>query len=354
MARLKEDSKHKTNSSIVMTSRIRLARNIAGRRFANAATREALEEVFDSCAKVLSGLRKFRDGELYRINDLSEFSRTMLFEDRSISKELLEGGAGRGVYVSKDGSASAMINEEDHLRIQVISKGQNLPSIWRSINALDDAVEKSIEYAYSPEYGYLTACPTNVGTGIRVSLMMHLPALVFSNQMEKVIRGVNQIGMVVRGANGEGSESHGAVFQISNQQTLGMSEDEIIKRITKYGKLISQFETNARLKMLEDKPAFLHDKFARAAAILKSCKLIDTAEALTYLSHLRLAADMGLMDGGAEFIGELDALMTTVLPSHLQLEEGVYDASPEMRDTLRAQLLNERAAKFPALKLNRR
>ena len=318
-----------------------MARNLAGHKFVNSATEKELLEICDVCQKALSEVRRFKDGEFFVIDKITEFNRSLLVGNRLASKELMEGGAGKGVYVTKDMTASAMINEEDHLRMQVLANGMALSSVWRSINALDNAVEERLEFDFSSNYGYLTACPTNVGTGMRASLMMHLPALVFSEQMDKVIRGVNQLGMVVRGSNGEGSESYGAIFQLSNQQTLGISEEEIVKKISKFGKKLVEFEINARKKLMNENPLLILDKVARAEAILKSCKLIDTAEAITCISNLRLAADMGLIKGNIFFIDTLDSLMRNIQPSHIQAVMKRYDATPDERDQMRAQYLNK-------------
>jgi len=336
------------NSAIFMMSRIRLARNLAGEKFSNAAGARQLEAIYRKCSDALVKVRRLKDGKVSRMEELTPFARDMLVEDRTVSKELADGGTGKGAFISKDGSAAVMINEEDHLRIQVIARGNALPALWRSVNALDDAIEEHVEYAFSADCGYQTACPTNVGTGMRASLMMHLPALVLTDQMDKIIRGVNQLGMVVRGANGEGSDSFGAIFQLSNQQTLGMTEADIVKKISRFGKKIAEFETNARLKLEQDKPLILADKFSRARAVLESCRMIDTAEAMSCLSNLRLASDMGFL-GGAETIELIDSLFLDIQPSHLQLRFGIHDASPAERDALRASLLNSQARALPKL-----
>lgn len=342
------------NSRIAITSRIRLARNLAGHRFSNSASREEMLEIFHACATALEKVKKFKGGSFFNIAEISGFTRELLLEDRAISRELAENTGAKAVFVSKDKNTSAMINEEDHLRIQMISKGMSLTSIWRSINLLDDAIEERLEFAFSSNYGYLTACPTNVGTGMRASVMLHLPALVISEQMDKIVRGVNQLGMVVRGANGEGSDSYGAFFQLSNQQTLGISEVDIVKKITKFAKLISGFEINARKKLRQDNSIFLEDKIERARATLCACRLIDTAEATTCLSHLRMAVDMGMFDGGDALIDMLDELALKIRPSHLQAEFNSLDCTAPERDKMRAKFLNrEISALFGEKKLSK-
>ena len=342
---------HKNNSSIVMTSRIRLARNMARQRFVNSASPDELTGIYNVCFNALSKARQFSGGENVKMSEISDIGRGILIEDRLASKELPLGSPTSGVYYSKDFSMSAMINEEDHLRIQAIGEGQCLKTLWRKLNTLDNAVEKNIEYAFSADIGYLTACPTNVGTGMRASLMMHLPVLALTEQMEKIARGLNQLGMVVRGADGEGSDSYGAFFQISNQQTLGISEEDIIKKIIKYGEKICEFETNARLKMWQENPIILLDKISRAYAILKNCKLINTAEAIAQLSTLRLAADMGFMQGASTAIKMLDEVMLDIRPSHLQRKFNIRESDAQERDKIRASYLNSVVDSLPKLKI---
>ncbi len=342
---------HKKNSSIVMTSRIRLARNVAGVRFPQAASPDEQSKILDTCFNALSKVAKFKGGEFVKMSEISEFGRGILIENRLASRELPYGSPASGVYYSSDFSVSAMINEEDHLRIQTVAKGQTLKTLWRTLNAVDTAVEKNIEYAFSSEFGYLTACPSNVGTGMRASLMIHLPALVIAGLMDKIIRGLNQLGMVARGADGEGSDSYGAFFQLSNQQTLGVSENDIIEKIIKFGEKLSEFEINARLKILQDTPIVLVDKFSRALAILKSCKLIDTAEAMSHLSVIRLAADMGFIKGASALIENIDAVMLDIKPAHLQKKFNIRESEAVERDKIRAAYLNQFASNIPEPKV---
>lgn len=342
---------HKENSSIIMTSRVRLARNMAGQRFANSATDDELTSIYNACFNAVSKARQFKGGETVRMSEISELGRGLLLEDRLISRELPSGSPTSGVFYSEDASMSAMINEEDHLRMQAIGDGLCLKALWRKLNALDDAIEKNLEYAYSADFGYLTACPTNVGTGMRASLMMHLPALALTEQMEKIARGLNQLGMVVRGADGEGSDSYGAFFQLSNQQTLGLSEDEIIQKIIKFGNKVCEFEINARLKLLQDSPIVLLDKISRAYAILSNCKLIDTGEAISHLSTIRLCADMGFIQNASTTIKMLDDLMLEIKPSHLQRKFNIRETDTQERDKIRAIFINDVVTSLPKLKI---
>lgn len=335
------EQKRTPNSAIFISTRIRLARNLAGRKFVNSLGVGELSEILDFCQESLSRVRKLYNGRFIKMGELSELNRNMLVEDRLASRELAENCNSRGLYLSADNSCAVMVNEEDHLRIQTFSNGLNLTGALRSANAVDDGFEKNVKYAFSPVFGYLTACPTNLGTGLRASVMMHLPALALSELMDKVVRGLNQLGLCVRGASGENSDSYGSIFQISNQQTLGISEGDIIKKLTKFVKIVAGFETNARLKLAQENPKLLEDKFARARAILGSCKLIDTSEAVSLLSQLRLQADMSDSPEADAYIAKIDEMTTRIMPSHIQTYFEAYDADTASRDAMRATLLNE-------------
>lgn len=349
MEEAQQSKKRRVNSAIFISTRIRLARNLAGKKFVNALSKLELLNVLDICESAFAGVRKFAGGRFYRVEEMSELNRNMLVEDRLASRELVENNQARGLYVSADNSCAAMVNEEDHLRIQTFAKGLNFNSTVRAANAIDDGFEKMIEYAFSPIFGYLTACPTNVGTGLRASVMMHLPALSLSELMEQIIRGLGQLGICVRGASGEGSDSFGSIYQISNQHTLGISEANIVKKIGKFVRKIAEFEINARNKLAWENPLLLDDKFNRAAAILASCKLIDTSEAVSQLSYLRLKADMSRSPEAENFISQIDDMIVKVQPSHLQTYFESYSADLQERDSLRAKLLNSFAASIPTL-----
>jgi len=326
--------------SVIVSSRIRLARNFADECFPNSATDEVLEKIFEKSAKIISAVAKFKGGELVEMGSTPQNRRDYLVETRLISKDLAQAAAHTGVYISKDGSSSVMINEEDHLRIQVLAKGQKLSSLWRTLSRIDEGIESRAEFAFDEEYGYITSCPSNVGTGMRASLMMHLPGLVLSDRMEKIIRGVNQLGMVARGENGEGSEAIGSFFQISNQQTLGLTEEQIVAKIVRIGRKLRTFEVNARLTLKQKRPLFLADKLARAWGTLKFCEMLDSAEALSCISYLRLAADMGFIKGGKEVAESvLDPLITQIKPAHLQELMGLESPETDLRDTIRARFI---------------
>jgi protein arginine kinase len=277
------------------------------------------------------------------ITDLSELERQILVERHLISRELSGAKEGAGVVISRDQAISVMINEEDHLRIQVLRAGFQLKKTWSTIDELDSVLEGQLDYAFSSTLGYLTACPTNLGTAMRASAMMHLPALVISSQMEKVVRAVNQLGMVVRGLFGEGSDANGSIFQISNQTTLGESEDDIIKRLQAVLQSIVEHEVNAREKLLEADAAKLSDKIGRAYGILQNSHLLNSSEAMNLLSLIRLGVDLGLFP--EEHRATVDRLFIEAQPGHLQYKQkGEFE--PAQRDLLRAACLRTEFATF--------
>lgn len=245
--------------------------------------------------------------------------------------------------INRDQTFSVMINEEDHLRIQVLRAGFQLRKAWNAINDLDSALEEKLDYAFSPSLGYLTACPTNLGTAMRASAMMHLPALVISSQMEKIVRAVNQLGMVVRGLFGEGSDASGSIFQISNQTTLGESEEDILKRLGSVLNSIVEHELNARQKLLEADAGKLFDKIGRAYGILQNSHLLSSNEAMNLLSLVRLGIDLTLFPEESRSI--VDRLFIETQPGHLQhAQKGEFEAG--QRDLLRAGRLRAEFASF--------
>lgn len=346
----KSQGKKSTTSAVVISSRLRLARNLAGERFTRAQDAEGLARVFDICAGTLSKLEKRKAGKLLKMENVSERARATLFESGMIGSEFLDSADyPRGIWLAEDDTLGLMINEEDHLRLFAFGKGLALTTLWKKLDAFDNSLEKYLEFAYSEKYGYLTSCPTNVGTGMRASVKMHLPALATLSEMEKVDRAVSQLGMVLRGSNGEGSPSDGEIFQLSNQTTLGISEADTIHRISDFAKKLKGLEADARARLEEDSRPLLADRFCRAIAILQSSRIIDTHEALTHLSSLRLAADMGYLDG-EDIIEKIDALMCAVQPAHMSETLDIPDDS-DVRDEARATLLRESVKTLPKLNL---
>ena len=329
--------------AIVLMTRIRLARNLAGNSFPGWAREAQRESIFGTCREALANAPQMKRGLNVAVSELSDLEKQILVERHLISRELSGAKAGAGVVISKDQTLSVMINEEDHLRIQVLRAGFQLKKTWNTINDLDTALEEVLDYAFSPTLGYLTACPTNLGTGMRASAMMHLPALVISNQMEKVVRAVNQLGMVVRGLFGEGSDASGSIFQISNQTTLGESEEEIIKRLGSVLNSIVEHEQNARAKLMESDAAKIFDKIGRAYGILQHSHLLSSGEAMNLLSLLRLGVDLGLFPDDSR--SAIDRLFIEAQPGHIQ-HTTQHDLESVQRDSLRAERLRAEFAAF--------
>lgn len=330
-------------TAIVLMTRVRLARNLAGHSFPGWAKSGQREEVFEKLRTAVTAAPQMKRCFNLAVGELSELEKQILVERHLISRELSGAKTGAGVVISKDQAFSVMMNEEDHLRIQVLRSGFQLKKAWNAINDLDTALEENLDYAFSSSLGYLTACPTNLGTGMRASAMMHLPALVISNQMEKVVRAVNQLGMAVRGLFGEGSDASGSIFQISNQTTLGESEEEIIKRLHSVLQSIVEHELNAREKLLEADAGKLFDKIGRAYGILQNSHVLSSSEAMNLLSLIRLGVDLGVFPDTNRCV--VDRLFIEAQPGHLQhAQKGEFE--PGQRDVLRAARLRSEFANF--------
>ena len=327
-------------SDIVVSSRVRLARNVAGYLFFSHADDEQQSEVLEFIRiKVME--TELKDTLWYiDMNDTPNRQRQMLAERHLISRRLAEGQGSRGVALSHDESLALMINEEDHIRVQVLLSGLQLDESYEQINRIDDLLEEKMDYAFSPKYGYLTACPTNVGTGIRVSVMLHLPGLKMTGQIEKVFRAAKEMHLAVRGLYGEGSEPTGDFFQLSNQTTLGKTEQEIIEGlITLAVNPIVEYERRARAKLLKDRQTALDDKIYRAVGVLRGARLISSEEAMYMLSLVRLGIHLERIDDVK--LKMLNELLMLTQPAHLQ---NYYekDLEPGERDVLRAEFIRSR------------
>ncbi|NBP89793.1 MAG: ATP--guanido phosphotransferase, partial [Opitutae bacterium] len=237
--------------AVVLSTRVRLARNLQNYPFPGWAKEAQRKEIAEKCIKALTQLTRFKKAHIFKMSELTDLERTVLVERHLVSKELITGKSGAAV-ISRDQTCSVMVNEEDHLRIQVVKAGWHLRSTWNIAEQLDDALGSSLEIAFSDKLGFLTACPTNVGTGLRVSAMVHLPGLCLAGHIEKVSRALGQDGLAVRGWLGEGTEALGNIFQISNQQTLGLSEEVIMKHLGNWIKNLVEQEWNARRKLAEE------------------------------------------------------------------------------------------------------
>jgi protein arginine kinase len=327
------------HEQIVISSRIRLARNLRDYAFPGWGGDDECARIWASLRPRLSALPLLKPGLDFGMAELDELDRQILLERHLISREQAEKGRGSGVIIRTDETISVMVNEEDHLRLQALRPGLDLEGCWKLADDLDTLCEQVAGYAFSGTLGYLTACPTNVGTGMRASVMMHLPGLVLMEEMNPIIKGLGKIGLTVRGLWGEGTEAIGNMFQISNQMTLGEKEADIVTNITQICLEIVEHEKNARLRLAEKKELYLKDHIGRAYGILTNAHLLSTKEALDLLSDLRLGVDVGMLktlDRGA-----IDELLMLTQPGHLQKLEGRI-LKPKDRDRVRAKRVRER------------
>ncbi|HUG11898.1 MAG TPA: protein arginine kinase [Opitutaceae bacterium] len=331
------------DQSIVLVTRIRLARNLAENPFPGWAKEAQRGAILAKCEDAVSRIPQMKRSTTLKMTELTEVERDVLVERHIISRELSASKQGSGVIISRDLGSAVMINEEDHLRIAVLKPGLQLKRLWSAISAIDDALEDTLDYAFNAKLGYLTACPTNLGTALRASSMMHLPAMVITGQMEKVVRAVNQLGLVVRGLHGEGSDASGSIFQISNQTTLGESEASILKRLSGVLETIVDQEVNARERLLDGDARKLYDKIGRAYGLLKNSYVLSSTEALNLLSLVRLGAGVGVFPENSR--PRIDQLFTLCQAGHIQYAEKTAKAAPE-RDTFRATMLRAEFENF--------
>ena len=329
---------------IVISSRVRLARNLRGHPFPGWAKKSDRLQALELIKPEVEGLSEMQDAYSAFLQDLSQLEKQVLVERHLISREHAAKGVGSAVVVNKKQTLSIMINEEDHLRMQVIRSGLQLRNAFKLIDKVDSALEERVDYAFHPVLGYLTACPTNVGTGMRASAMIHLPALVLGDQINQVIQAVNKIGFAVRGLYGEGTEAMGNLFQISNQITLGEKEEETVSQLNKVIEKIIEHEQNARQMLLQKKPGTLLDQIGRGYGILSHAYSMSSKEALNLLSFLKLGVDLELFP--AECQGTIDELFILTQPAHLQ-RGSQQKLNPEERDALRAEIIRDKLSGFP-------
>lgn len=327
---------------IILTSRVRLARNLDCMPFPGRSKRAQRVEALGVLIPAVVGLLPMKGGVHETMDNLSSIEKEFLVERHLISREHKARGVGSAVALSGDEEVSVMINEEDHLRMQVILPGLQVREAWKRMDSFDSLLEGQVPYAYSSKYGYLTACPTNVGTGIRVSAMLHLPGLVLADHINQTINAANRVGMTVRGLYGEGTEALGHVFQVSNQATLGMSESEIVEKLKKTVLQIVEKEEDARQKLCETQEKRLRDYIGRAYGNLSCAHVISSKETKNHLSLLRLGVDLNLFP--AEHRALVDELLIVTEPAHIQRWAKGRKRSGE-RDTLRATILRKRLAK---------
>lgn len=327
-------------SDIVMSSRIRLARNLADFPFISRATESDRLEIERSLKVAIEACKQPSTLHYVDVNGLGGLDRQFLVERQLISREHAESEGARGVAIDQHEQTSLMVNEEDHLRVQVMHSGLDLESAWEEINSIDDTIEQFVTYAFSERFGYLTACPTNVGTGMRVSVMLHLPALVITRQIEKVFRSLQKINLAVRGLYGEGSQAMGDFYQVSNQITLGQTEAELIKKVSDVVPVVIAYEREARKALVRESQENLHDRVSRAYGILRTAQTISSEETMHLLSSVRMGINLGLITDLP--IPTVNELFIHTQPAHLQklrgTELGTADRNIERARYLRLHL----------------
>ena len=322
------------NMGIVITSRVRLARNLKNYRFPVKMNREEGQKVVQEVNDAID--RTNLNYELKNMKDLSDVEKNSLMENHLISPDLAENKSEGAVLLSPDRKVSIMLNEEDHVRIQTLESGLALNECWDLGNKIDDVIEESVDYAFDRDLGYVTSCPTNIGTGMRASVMIHLPALSITNQTDKLLYGVSQLGVAVRGVYGEGTKSMGHLYQISNQGTLGVSEETLIDKITQIVKQIADKEEKTREYLKNNNSDELEDEVYRAYGLLTNAKKMTTEEAMKLISLIKLGKEMKIID----FAGNIDLyeLMTKIQPGNLLYTTG-KEMLPIERDKRRVEII---------------
>lgn len=331
-------------ASIALSSRVRLARNIDSLPLPHVAGDEPGEKVLAIVRSAVVDLgRRGTAGqmEFVLLADISPLERQVLVEKHLISPALVQGGSHTAVAVNQEGTVSIMVNEEDHLRIQCLQSGLQPREAWQICSRIDDVLEEKIDYAFDADIGYLTACPTNVGTGIRASVMLHLPALVLIGQAGRILGTVGQLGLAVRGLYGEGTEAAGNIFQISNQITLGHTEEEIIDNLVGVAQQIIEQENAARMALLRSGRLKMEDRVWRSYGILSRARILTSGEAMQLFSDIRLGADLGLIPDLD--LTTLNELLVLTGPAYLQKTAGAQMSSAD-RDFRRAVVVREKLA----------
>jgi protein arginine kinase len=330
--------RHGPHDRIVMSSRVRLARNLRNASFPGWAKKPERVKILEQILPAVTALPEMADSFAEAMDNFTALDKQLLVERHLISREHAAKNVGSGLVLNRTETFCLMINEEDHLRMQALRPGFQIQEAWQAIDRLDSALEKKLEYAFDNELGYLTACPTNLGTGIRVSAMLHLPGLVLAEQINPIIQSVNKLGLAVRGLYGEGTEALGNVFQVSNQMTLGESEITIVERLEKVLSQIIEHEENARQSLLEKKPKVVFNHIGRAYGILANAHSISSKETMNLLSLMRLGVDLGLFPNTPRTL--VDELFLITQPAHLQKQ--ISDKlSAEERDLIRADMVRE-------------
>ena len=327
------------NSDIVMSSRIRLARNLDKSVFPSRANKKQAEENLIKMRNAVQKVNLLKKSLLLNLTDLDNIDKQFLIERHLMSRELALRPDSKAVVISEEEIVSIMINEEDHLRIQVMQSGFDLFGAWQIVDKIDSELSRKLQFAYLPDWGYLTACPTNTGTGMRGSVMLHLPALVMSKQINKILTAIAKLSFTTRGLYGEGTQASGNFFQVSNQVSLGHSEVEILENIRGLIKQVIEQEEQARKTLVQQHRQLLQDRIHRALGTLMNARIITSQETIELISMVRLGVDIGIVkDLDRKLVNEL---FIFIQPAHLQKIEG-KKLNAQERDIKRANLIRER------------
>lgn len=324
---------------VVISSRIRIARNIEEIKFPQSMNKGEVENITKDILDAIRESHKNENYKFYKIGRLSSLEKNMFIEKHLISPNLVQRPGISSFLLRDDEKVTIMINEEDHLRIQTLFPGLNLEEGWKLSNAIDDGLEEYLNFAFDERFGYLTSCPTNTGTGLRASVMLHLPSLVLTGYANNIFQAVGQIGLTVRGLYGEGTKALGNIFQLSNQTTLGETEEEIIQKLKNVAIQIINKEREIRHNLLNTRKVEIEDKVLRSLGILKYSRIISSEESMNLFSNVKMGIDMGI-------ITDVDAkdiinLMMLTQPASLQayFKE---DLKTHERDMKRAELIREK------------
>ena len=333
-------------SGIVLSSRVRLARNLSDVAFTNRSNEKEQQSILEQFRRAVQEAGILRRGAMLQIGHLSMLDRAFLQERHLISPAMMNNDLDAGLYLDEREMVSVMVNEEDHLRLQVMQSGLRIQSTWEIIDRIDDQLSDHLKFAFSEQYGFLTACPTNVGTGMRASVLIHLPALVLTKDIDQVIKGISQVGLAVRGFYGEGTDVLGNLFQVSNQATLGRTEEDIVDNVQRFTDQIIDFERQARQTLLSEARQQIEDKIWRAYGLLQNARVLSSQELMSLISAVRLGVSLEIIDTVS--IATLNSLMILMQPAHMQkLFRRKMDA--DERDVRRAEMVREKL-KTPAPK----
>ena len=322
------------SSDVVLSTRVRLARNLKDIPFTHRAREEQLAMVYSSVVSAVRKTPALSTSSALPMRELTPLDRQFLVERHLISSDLADNGKLRGLLLLPDETVSVMVNEEDHLRLQAMASGFQLRSAMEAVNAIDDELGQDLDYAFSDELGYLTACPTNAGTGMRASVLIHLPSLVLTRQIGRVLQGITQVGLAVRGFYGEGSQIMGNFFQVSNQTTLGQSERETVESLDRVTRQIIEYEQRAREELVKDARVQIEDKVWRAYGALRHSRVISSQEVINLASAVRFGVSLQI--AGLADVRTLNELLIRTQPAHVQLWVG-RELEQRERNILRAE-----------------